>query len=145
MRLPARFVLPAVGLAILVATGVPAGAEPVCTGTEEDAKICADPDALPGAGPGSGAPVSRCVYLPTETECRTVELPVSEPDVDPGRPEDVVTCTGPCASPVTDAAEAAAERVDRIREDAVDEHRECFSGVSVRRVVYYAHCMIRPV
>lgn len=144
MRLPVRLVLPAAGLAALVAIGIPAGAEPVCTGTEEDAKVCVHPDALPGAGPGDGTPVSRCVYLPTETECRRIELPVSEPDVDPGRPGDVVTCTGPCATPVTDAVDATVDRVDRLREDALDEHRECFSGVTVRRVVGYVQCMVRP-
>ncbi|HEX8003486.1 MAG TPA: hypothetical protein VF519_12400 [Mycobacteriales bacterium] len=91
--------VPLVALASLAFAAPSASADPVCTGTAEDAKVCVDPAGTPGAGL-EGTLFSRCVFVPGVPECQTVAVPgvrITSGDVP------LVTCEGPqCPTSVPD-------------------------------------------
>lgn len=91
--------VPLVALASLAFAATSASADPLCTGTAEDAKICVDPAGTPGVGL-EGSLVSRCVFVPGMPDCQTVAVPgvrVTSGDVP------LVTCDGPqCPGGVPD-------------------------------------------
>ncbi|HEV2891768.1 MAG TPA: hypothetical protein VGX28_15460 [Frankiaceae bacterium] len=90
--------LPLVALAAVTLAAPAASAEPICTGTAEDAKVCVDPAGTPGASL-EGSLFSRCLFVPTIPECTTVSVPgvrITSGDVP------LVTCEGPQCPPQGD-------------------------------------------
>lgn len=75
MRTLARLTVMALGVAGLAMVAPAANADPNCTGTEEDGRVCVDIDNVPNVDPDAGR-VGRCVFLPIDPDCRDISVPV---------------------------------------------------------------------